>query len=386
MKRLYFDWNASAPLRECARQALSNAVGATGNPSSVHAEGRALRDMVENCRKRIASAIDARNARIVFTSGATEGNNLAILGTARNLEKRTIPRTFVTSALEHPAVKGPAAVLESGGWTVTRLRPDAAGLLSEHAIREHVSAASFASIMLASNEVGTLQNINIKDLSPRGLVHTDATQAIGKIPFSFAELGVDMATITGHKFGGPKGIGALVVRDVSLVAPLFHGGEHEFGLRPGTENVAGIAGFTAALEEAVANVQTDAAYLLMLNGLMREELGRRFPGCRVLNPVDRSLPNTLSVLIQGVEGRSLVVALDLAGVAVSVGSACASGSILPSQVLLSLGLSAEEARSTIRISMGPTHTREDVFDLLNRLERVVACQRQPLRPVANPNP
>ncbi|MBI3819285.1 MAG: cysteine desulfurase [Planctomycetes bacterium] len=371
MNRLYFDWNASAPLREEAARTIRDIERYVGNPSSVHTEGRKLRELLESYRKRFADALEAGGGRVVFTSGATEGNHLAIFGLARSALKQSRVKQIILGSIEHPAVDAPVQMLESFGWKAVRVDPESSGVVDPVKFLSAARGASVASLMLANNEVGSIQPVREIATNCNIPLHTDATQALGKIPFSFEKLGADVATFSSHKVGGPRGVGAMIVKDISSLSPVLAGGSQEFGLRSGTENVPGIAGFVVATELAVQHLADATARWNTLNPLLRDLLIQQFPGARFTVSVAQALPNTVSVQLPGVDGRALVVALDLMGVACSVGSACASGSVVPSKVLLSLGLNSSDARSTVRLSMGPNQTREDVVELVRRLGSAV---------------
>lgn len=374
LPRLYFDWNASTPIRDEVRSEMLEVSRYVGNPSSVHSEGRKLRSILESARKRFQSAVGATSARVIWTSGATESNNMALLGLARMCERRSLRKAISTTSVEHPSVVGPLEYLESTGWSITRVPSNSIGNVDVNAFISASENASFVSVITANNEIGTI--LPIRELADRFTVpfHTDATQALGKISFSFDELHITAATFSGHKFRGPRGVGALVVSSESLIDPPFRGGDQEFGVRPGTENVAAIAGLALAAELAQADVKKSLGHISRLQSLLRERLAV-IPGVRFLVPPNHCLPNTASLLISGIDGRSLVVALDLEGIACSVGSACASGSIVASKVLRAIGLNENEARSALRISMGPTHTEKEVEELCDRIARVVARLR-----------
>ena len=375
MDRLYFDWNASAPLRAEAAEAMRRAEGLLGNPSSVHQEGRALRALLEEARGRVARALDAEGARVLFTSGATEANNLAILGFAGAAERAGLPRKLVTTSIEHSAVLAPVRRLEARGWEVVRVASDRSGSVNPTDLLERATGASLVSWMLANNQVGTLQAV--ASVARRGsfVLHTDASQAPGRLPVSFRALGAGLLTLSGHKIGGPRGVGVLVAREESLVEPMILGGDQEFGARAGTEDMAGILGFAAALDCAVRDLDGTVARMRELSARLRRSLVSAFPWARVVTPESGALPNTLSLVFPGLDGRALVVALDMEGVAVSVGSACASGSIEPSHVLLALGFTPEEARGAMRISFGATTSATEVDELVSRIVRVVSRLR-----------
>ncbi|HKD99741.1 MAG TPA: cysteine desulfurase family protein [Planctomycetota bacterium] len=371
MRRLYFDYNASAPLRPEAAAAMREVDALAGNPSSVHAEGRALRVRIEDARDRVRRALDAGDARVVWTSGATEADNLAIFGLARAGAARGV-RTLVLSGIEHAAVRGPADRLEREGWRVERIAPDPDGFVDPARFSAAAKGAeAIASCIFASNEVGSVQDVRAIARDAALVVHTDATQAVGRIPFSFRETGVAVATVSSHKLGGPRGVGALVIRGDVEVEPMFSGGDQEYGLRAGTEAAPSIVGFAVALEHAVRERAEAASRLRELTTRLRAGIEVIVPRARFATPATRALPNTLAVTIPGLDGRALVVALDLAGIAASVGSACASGAIEPSAVLLAMGRTPAEARSTVRFSLGAALGEDDVDELLRRLARVV---------------
>ncbi len=385
MDRLYLDWNASAPLRPEAAAAMESAERLHGNPSSIHAEGRALRAFLEQARERIRAALLAPRARIVWTSGATESDNLAILGVAAALERSGTARVASTTAIEHSAVLEPFRRLEERGWRVLRAAPDPSGSVQAAALFAGADPPRLVSCILASNETGALQDVRAVSASARAaptpvVVHTDATQAIGRVHFSFEALGVSLASVSAHKCGGPRGAGALLVRPGTTLDPLLSGGDQEDGLRAGTPNLGGIAGLVAAIECAVAERERAARSMERLVSRLRATLARRLEGVRFHSPEVGGLPNTLSVSFQNIDGRALLVALDLEGIAASVGSACASGALEPSHVLLAMGLSDDVARGALRLSIGASTSEADVDDAAARIERVVVrLRRSPSR-------
>jgi cysteine desulfurase len=338
---VYLDYNATAPLRPEAASAMTLALELCGNASSVHRFGRLARRAIEDAREALAVAVDARAAEIVFTSGGTEANNLALLGTERRL---------VISAVEHDSVR---AARDDAGI----IRVDRDGLVDLHHLEELLSAADapvLVSVMLANNETGVVQPINqVVALARRfgALIHCDAVQALGKIPLSIAALGVDMMTLSAHKLGGPQGVGALIVRDGVDVAPLLRGGGQERSRRAGTENVAGIAGFGAA-----AKLVTQALEAAPELARMRDDIENRVraavPGAVIYGADAPRLPNTSCIGLPGVSNEVQVMALDLAGVAISAGAACSSGKLTPSHVLQAMDAGDDAAASAIRISLG----------------------------------
>lgn len=376
MRRFYCDWNASAPLRPEARAAMARALDVLGNPSSVHAEGRAARALLEECRGSVARLLDAGDARVVFTSGATEADNLAILGAAAAAERSGRPRRAVSTSIEHAAVLEPLRRLERDGWHLTLVPPDRTGRVDVGRMREASAGASLVSWMLVNNEIGTIQRVGELGVRSGAVLHCDASQAPGRVPLSFRDSGCDLLTLSGHKFGGPRGSGVLVARRGIPLEPLLVGGSQEHGLRAGTENGVAAAGLTAALEVAVREQEPANAALRSAMAALRSLLTEGIPGLVVVTPEEGAVSNTLCVLVPGVDGRALVVALDLAGVAASVGSACASGSTQASHVLLALGYAPEIARASLRLSLGPGVARADVDEIAARIVAVVAALRR----------
>lgn len=326
--RLYLDWNATAPLRPEAKAAMVAAMEVVGNPSSVHAEGRAAKALLERCRARIGAALGADGADIVFTSGATEAASLACAG-----------RALLCANIEHDAV---------AAWCETSLPVDGQG-------RVAVDDPARTALQLANSETGVLQDL------PQGLAVSDLTQAFGKVPLAFNWLGCDMGLVSAHKLGGPKGIGALVVRQGIEVPAQLKGGGQEMGRRAGTENLIGIAGFAAAAEAAardLANGTWDE--VAELRNILESELsGATKETISVGNGLPR-LPNTLCLIAPGWKGETQVMAMDLAGFAVSAGSACSSGKVRASRVLTAMGFDEALAGQAIRVSIGPGVTKDDV--------------------------
>lgn len=349
--RIYLDHNATTPVRpEVARAMTTVLEQESGNPSSVYAEGARARERVEAARAEVASLLGVLPREIRFTSGATESNNTLLFGWLRPGDH------VVTTAVEHPSVAAPLEALEAEGVRVTRVAPDADGCVSAAAVLGAIEGATrLVSVIWANNETGALQPIEaIADgARARGVaVHSDATQAVGKWPVDLASVPLDFLSTSAHKLGGPKGTGALVVRGDRDVPPLLRGGGQERGHRGGTENVAGVVGFGVACalarEEGAARVERDRRLRDRLWAGLSEKVERvRWNG----DPA-RVLPNTLNVEFEGVAGEVLVQALDLEGVAVSAGAACHSGSIEPSAVLSAMGRTPEQARGSLRFSVG----------------------------------
>ncbi len=367
MTRVYLDHNATTPLHPAARAAMARWLDDEfGNPSSIHAEGRAARHAVEEARRQVAGLIGARADEIVFVAGGTEADHLAIRGgahAARKLDPRR--KVVVTTAIEHPAVLGATAALADEGFEVRVCPVDGEGRL-DFAGRIDDTVA-LVSVQTANHELGTLLPIAAVAERARGCgvwLHTDAVQAAGKCALDVAALGVDFLSLSAHKLGGPKGVGALYVRRGRTPSPLF-GGHQERGQRGGTENVIGIVGFAAAAQRLVM----DGAVASLRDRL---EAGAVALGARVNGGAVARVGNTSNVAFDGVEGELLVGALDLAGVAASTGAACTSGSVEPSPVLLALGQSAARAKEAVRFSLGPSNTEGEIDRVLALLPSLLA--------------
>jgi cysteine desulfurase len=359
--RVYLDWNATAPLRPEAREAMAAAWDHSGNPSSVHAEGRQARGLVEQARATIAGAVGALPRNIVFTSGGTEANALALTPGLRRGSAFPVKRLLV-SAIEH------ASVLAGGRFqleTIGTVGVTSAGLLDLDRLRAMLEGASPAlvSVMLANNETGAVQPVvEAGEIvhSAGGLLHVDAIQAFGKIPFDINAMNADLVTLSAHKIGGPKGVGALVLAE-GLPGPeaLLRGGGQELGRRAGTENVAGIAGFGAAAKAAMAVLEKDAIRLGNLQSRLENGL-RQTPGVMVFAEAVTRLPNTTLFTLPGLKAETAVIGFDLAGIAVSSGSACSSGKVQPSHVLEAMGFGPDLAQGAVRLSLGWSTSDADV--------------------------
>lgn len=327
-ERVYLDWNATAPLRAEARDAMIAAMDVVGNPSSVHAEGRAAKSIVERARGQVAEATGASGADIVFTSSATEASALALAG-----------RGIHAGAVEHDCVMS---------WVDASLAVDVSGTVS-------VDAPATASLQAANSETGVLQAL------PDGLWFCDAVQAVGKVAFGFSWAGAHMASVSAHKFGGPKGVGALLIRQGLDVPAQIRGGGQEMGRRSGTENVIGIAGFGAAAVAAQRDLETgEWERVAMMRDALEEQLLDAAPDLVVFGRKASRLPNTSNFAVPGWRGETQVMQMDLAGYAVSAGSACSSGKVKESRVLRAMGFDAQTASSAIRVSIGPTTTQAEV--------------------------
>jgi cysteine desulfurase len=359
--RIYLDWNATTPLRKEAREAMAAAWDLCGNPSSVHAEGRQARKLVEDARAIVAGAVGAAPKNLVFTSGGTEANALALRSGLRRGSSPGVER-LVVSAIEHASVlaggRFPAQAISTVG--VTR-----AGLLDLGHLRAALEGKppALVSVMLANNETGAVQPVaEAAEIvhAAGGLLHVDAIQAFGKIPFDMNTLNADLVTLSGHKIGGPKGVGALILAEGLLgFEPLLRGGGQELSRRAGTENVTGIAGFGAAVKAALETMAEDA---IRLEGLRtRLESGLRLtPGAMVFSDEAPRLPNTTLFTVAGLKAETAVIGFDLAGIAVSSGSACSSGKVQPSHVLEAMGFGPEMAQGAVRLSLGWSTSDADI--------------------------
>jgi cysteine desulfurase len=359
--RIYLDWNATAPLRREAREAMAAAWDLDGNPSSVHAEGRHARRLVEEARAGVARAVGALPRNVVFTSGGTEANALALTPGLRRDSGLPVERLLV-SAIEHASVlaggRFPAQAIGTIGVT-------GSGLLDLDRLRALLQSGSPAlvSVMLANNETGAVQPVaEAAEIvhAAGGLLHVDAIQALGKISFDINGLNADLITVSGHKVGGPKGVGAVVLAEgVRGLEPLLRGGGQELGRRAGTENVAGIAGFGAAVKAAMDSLQNDAIRFENLRNRLETGL-RQTPGAIVFADDVPRLPNTTLFTVPGMRAETAVIGFDLEGIAVSSGSACSSGKVQPSHVLEAMGFGPEIAQGAVRLSLGWSTSSADI--------------------------
>jgi cysteine desulfurase len=379
--RAYLDWNATTPLRNEARQAMADALDLPGNASSVHAEGREARKRIEAARAAVTGAVGALPRNVIFTSGGTEANALALAPGLRRDGVLPVER-LVVSAVEH------ASVLSGGRFphaVIERISVTRDGVVDLNHLREALQngPAALVSIMLANNETGAIQPIaEVADIvhAAGGLLHVDAVQAFGKIPFDIAGLGADLLTLSAHKIGGPKGIGALVLSEgLGGLEPLLRGGGQELSRRAGTENVAGVVGFGAATTAAMAALSREAGDLRGLRDRLEQGL-RQTPGVIVFSDSIERLPNTTLFTVPGLRAETAVIGFDLAGVAVSSGSACSSGKVQPSHVLEAMGFDADIAQGAVRLSMGWSTREADVDSCLeawrNLAGRLLKDQRR----------
>ena len=364
-ERIYLDWNATTPLRPEARQAMAAAWDFLGNPSSVHAEGRQARRMVEDARAAVAEAVGAPRRNIVFTSSGTEANALALTPGLRSGSGAPVQRLAV-SAIEH------ASVLSGGRFpvdAVTRIPVTRSGVVDLHRLEGLLASEgpALVSIMAANNETGALQPVRkaAEIVHQAGSqLHVDAIQAFGRISFNINEIGADLVTLSAHKIGGPKGVGALVLAEgVEGLDPLLRGGGQEFGRRAGTENVAGIVGFGAAVKAAMAAREGEAARLETLRDRLETGL-REIPGTIIFSDDVPRLPNTTLFTTPGLRAETAVIGFDLEGLAVSSGSACSSGKVQPSHVLEAMGFGAKLAQGAVRLSLGWSTSEADIESCL----------------------
>jgi cysteine desulfurase len=367
----YLDHNAGSPLRPEARAAIARFIDeGGGNPSSVHRAGQAARRMLETARAEVAALIGAEPRQIIFTSGGTEANNLAIFGAMRAHQRRTV----VSSSIEHSSILAPLADLASRGANVIKLNPDSEAQLPSDQIATSIDAdTALVTFALANSEVGTLQEVSaIADAAARAgaIFHLDAAQAVGRIPVNVAESRCDLMTFSGHKLGAPAGIGALYVRDTGALTSVLLGGPQESGMRAGTPNLLGAIAFGAAAAAVREHFHDEALRISTLANELLAELFDTIPRLRLNAPIRDRLPNTLNLTFPDVLGESMLIALDLEGIQVSMGSACAAGAVEPSHVLLAMGRTHDEARSSLRLSLGWNTTRNDIARAANIIPRV----------------
>jgi cysteine desulfurase len=383
--RAYLDWNATAPLRPEAREAMCEALDVAGNPSSVHAEGRAARRLVEAARERVAALVGAEPRNVVFTSGGTEANVLA-LSPAAGAGNEPCGRLMV-SAIEHPSV------LAGGRFSaaaVERLPVTGRGEIDLSALATRLKAAEgrvLVSLMLANNETGIVQPVSEAAHlvhQAGGMLHVDAVQAAGRIACDINALSADLLTVSGHKIGAPKGVGALIRRDaaLSIADPLIKGGGQERGARAGTENVAAIAGFGAAAAAVLAGLAADRARMIGLRDRLEAGLRAASPEVVIFGAEAERLPNTTLVAQPGMKAETAVIAFDLNGVAVSSGAACSSGKVQPSHVLAAMGVPPRLAGGAIRVSLGPTTTESEIDRMIEAWIRLSGALLKETRGIA----
>jgi cysteine desulfurase len=373
--RAYFDHNATTPVAPAVADEVVRVLSTEfGNPSSIHFFGQRAKGILDDARSAVASLVNGDPSEVVFTSGGTEADNFAIRGVAEALEP-TGRRHLIATAIEHEAVLNTVKALARRGWTTTLLPVDQSGIVAPAALDAALTdKTALVSVMHANNEIGTIQPVAelARIAHARGaLFHTDAVQSVAKIPVDVRALGVDLLSLSAHKFNGPKGAGALWIKRGTRVTAILTGGKHERNRRAGTENVPAIAGLGAAATLAIAKMRDEGARLSALRDRLENEILASVPGSAVNGDRRQRVPNTTNISFDGVEAESLLIALDLEGVAVSTGSACSSGTLEPSHVLRAMGLPTHRTQNSIRLSLGAGNTDEQVDYLLAKLPKVV---------------
>jgi cysteine desulfurase len=374
MKKVYVDHNATTPVHpEVLEAMLPYYMDKFGNPSSIHGFGRETKVALEEAREKVAQLLGVASAEIFFTSGGTESDNLAVKGVA--FANRDKGKHIITSKIEHHAILESCKFLEKEGFTVTYLPVDSKGVVDPEDLRKALrDDIILVSIMYVNNEVGSIQPLEeisriVKD---KGIyLHSDAVQALGKIPLDVRKLNVDMLSMSGHKIYGPKGVGAIYIRKGVRITPWSHGGHHERSRRAGTENVPGIVGFAKAVELAYRELDDQNRHLKNLTETFYRRLIETIPDVILNGDLNSRAVNTLNISFKGVEGESVILSLDLKGVAVASGSACTSGTLEPSHVLSAMGIAPEIAQGAIRFSFGRDNTMEDVDYVVSILPEIV---------------
>ncbi len=371
-KRLYLDHNASAPLAPGVKEAIVDALSTAGNPSSPHAEGRAARQWIEQARCTVAEVLGAAALDVVFCSGGTEANHLGLIGLARSVGKQR--RQILIPSTVHPSLWAAAQALEHQGFSLQSVPVDSVGRIDMGAASELLAAQPTAvlALSLVNHELGTVENVAavVKLARESGaLVYCDAVQALGRLPLSVSTLGIDAMSVSAHKIGGPKGVGALWIRPGIDVSPIIGGGKQESGRRPGTQATALIAGFGAAVsqvKEGLGDCDRQRELCVYLAAQLMDS------GARLLSSTEDGVCNTLCAHFPGIPGDLLVSSFDLVGIAISTGAACSSGTNLPSTVLMAVGLGEDEARECIRVSIGRGTTESDVERFASELPAILA--------------
>jgi cysteine desulfurase len=377
-KQIYLDHAATTPIAPEVIDAMKPYFSEKfGNASSLHSFGQEAREAVENSRKIAAKFLNARPAEIIFTSGGTESDNLAIKGIA--FANKSKGKHIITSKIEHPAILEPCKWLEQNGFKVTYLNVDRNGLVSPEEVEKAITKDTIlVSIMHANNEIGTIEPIEeIGRICKKHKVyfHTDAVQSFGKIPIDAKRMNIDLLSASSHKIYGPKGIGMLYVNQDVKIEAIQQGGGHEHGLRSGTENVPGIVGFAKAIELAGKTMKSETAREIKLRDKIINEI-LKMQGAQLNGHQTQRLPNNINVSIKGIEGESLLVRLNERGIAVSTGSACSTKSLAPSHVLTAIGLSAEQAGSSLRITLGKDNTEENINYVVETLPKIINSLRK----------
>jgi cysteine desulfurase len=376
--RVYFDYNATTPPSAGVAEAVAHTTrDVFGNASSVHHFGQQAKAALDDARSAVAALINADPSEVVFTGGGTESDNFAIRGVAA-LSDAARPgdrRHLIAAAIEHEAVLNTLRALERRGWRTTLVPVDRSGIVSAEAVREALADdTALVSIMHANNEIGTIQPIAeiAAAVHDRGaLMHTDAVQSVGKIGVDVRALGVDLLSLSAHKFNGPKGAGAMWIKRGTRLQPILTGGKHERNRRAGTENVPAIAGMGVAAAEARQKLVAEGARVARLRDRLESGILAAVPGTAVNGQIDRRVPNTSNISFDRVEAESLLIALDLEGIAVSTGSACSSGTLEPSHVLRAMGFPPHRTQNSLRFSLGLFSTEEEVDFVVGVLPRLV---------------
>ena len=373
-RTIYFDHAATTPVKpEVLAAMLPYFVEHYGNPSSIYGIGRDNREAVNAAREKIAAAIGAKANEIYFTGCGTEADNWAIKGTARAYKDRG--RHIITSAIEHHAVLHTCAALEKEGFEVTYIKPDEYGIISPEDVEKAIRPDTvLISIMFANNEIGTVQDIAaIGEIAKAHKIvfHTDAVQAAGALKIDVKEMNIDMMSMSAHKLYGPKGVGALYIRSGVRPDIFLDGGAQERGRRGGTENVAGIVGFAKAMEIAMEGIEEKAAYISTMRDYLIEKIEEKIPYIKLNGHRTQRLPNNVNFSFKFIEGEALLLSLDFKGIAASSGSACTSGSLDPSHVLLAIGLPHEIAHGSLRLTIGEETTMEDIDYVVESLVEIV---------------
>ena len=386
-KQIYLDNNATTPLHPEVKKAMTAAMDVFGNPSSLHNSGRMARQLVEESRKKIARFINAEPDEIFFVGSGSEANNtvLSILPCKSSQDiscAGTCMKTkgVLTTKIEHPCILETSKCLSLKGVKVTFLNVDNTGKIKFSQLKEELKENNgLVSVMMANNEIGTIQDIKtISNVVHKNnaLFHTDAVQAVGKIPVDVRDLDVDFLTLSAHKIYGPKGIGALFVKKGVNFCPLIHGGHQEKGRRAGTENTLGIVGLGKAIEMRQIEMESEEKRLLELKKILQNGISKNIANIHFNGHPTDSLPGTVNVSFEGVEGEAILLYLDLEGICVSTGSACASGSLDPSHVLLATGAPIEQAHGSIRISLGRENTKEEIYYVIEKLKEIIERLRK----------
>lgn len=379
MDRIYLDNAATTAVSQPVMEAmLPYYMQVYGNPSSIHSTGRDAKKAVERARRQVAATLGCSAQEIYFTAGGSESDNWALKGAAFAHQEKG--KHIITTQIEHHAILHTCQWLEKQGWQVTYLPVDADGFVTAQQVENALRPDTvLVSVMAANNEIGTLEPVaEIGALChERGvLFHTDAVQAVGAIPLDVEALHADMLSLSAHKFHGPKGIGALYIRKGVKIDPLIHGGAQERGHRAGTENLPGIVGLGKAIELAEEGLAENAARMTVLRNRLISGLTAAIPNMRINGTMDKRLPNNVNVSFAGIEGEAVLLRLDLEGIAASSGSACTAGSLDPSHVLTAIGLTRDEAKGSLRLTLGTDTTQADVDEVVKKLPGIVASLRE----------